>query len=360
MRLDERVLREDAQRCAVPVCRRYLVTMRVLRMVLFALGSVAAWPAAASACLCMRTPYVCEQMSLADAVFEATVEAIEPDVTAGQPPLGRNAASGSFFGFAPLRVRLRDVRAWRGDAPASVVTAASGASCGYTFEVNRRYLIVADRRVPGGPYSVSLCGQTRPLPADADLVEYLRSAVGASSVTRVFGTVRRPADLPGARVIAVGPVTREVTIAADGSYVFRDLPFGRAYNVAVSLPVDATNLEAPKPVPFDLRGASPCAMIDFFVSKRTRLWGLVTDLQGRPAAGVFVLATPAAVKRMTGGRPGGATQTDEKGRYEFMGLPPGRYIIVLQGRSGEPKVRSNEVDLLPGGEVTMPVLRLHR
>lgn len=124
-----------------------------MKRVLFAIAAVSAVSLgaipSARACSCAERSFE-ELAAAADAIFEARVGSIEP---------GEAGA---------LRVRLDVVQTWR-DADSEQVevrTAASPATCGYSFEIGRSYLVLASRSEDG--LRVSLCGGTRPMEDASD------------------------------------------------------------------------------------------------------------------------------------------------------------------------------------------------
>ena len=86
-------------------------------------------------------------LAKADAVFEATIVSIEDSVgvvgTAG-------AASATFINGGGSRiVKLKDVRSWRGEAPAVLFTGQGGGDCGYDFLAGELKEAPAQTRVIG-------------------------------------------------------------------------------------------------------------------------------------------------------------------------------------------------------------------
>jgi hypothetical protein len=116
---------------------------------------------------CVATPYACTYLGSADAIFEGTVERTELRRGPGLLAPG--------FDTSELHVKLRDVRAHRGQSQDVVVTGLGGGNCGYPFREGVRYLIVAGRRASDGLLTVGLYGLTQPLGDAAGLAEYLRT-----------------------------------------------------------------------------------------------------------------------------------------------------------------------------------------
>ncbi len=114
-------------------------------------------PSRALACMCVQSNVQAAYDGSA-AVFEGFVKEVgEPQSDA--PDAGPRR-----------KVRLEVVSAWKGaeGEQVTVFTAADSAMCGYTFQVERSYLVYAISG-PGG-LEVSLCSRTRPMAeADEDL-----------------------------------------------------------------------------------------------------------------------------------------------------------------------------------------------
>lgn len=196
------------------------------------LMTVGAFPAAATACSCIAAP-LCESLWQpergAPAYFEATVAAMAP------------APGGA------LRVQLRDVRPVHGASATSVVTSASGDSCGFPFVVGERYLIDASVQ-DDGTASVSRCSKTSLLEDARESLDYLASLAGPPAGGRIFGRAalvvaglrlfdddeRRP--LAGLRIRLAGPVSRVTRADRNGGFSFSGLPPGRYRLEAVAPP----------------------------------------------------------------------------------------------------------------------------
>jgi len=303
--------------------------MRHLTLALVVMLGLAYSPPAVSACTCVMSPGNCAGIAAADAVFEATVESSELRATP-TPPSEL---------LAVRVITLRDLKTWRGGPQTTVVTAALGESCGYEFRIGTRYLIVA-HRTPDGRLSVSRCGLTQPLSEASGLLEYLQTLDGPSTGTRLWGRVQMPVrwvdfsrdfdPIPAARVTLSGPERRSVITGPDGRYSVADLLHGR-YTVSVAAPGTLPQLGTiePQAIALDKGQAHACAELNFVVPIKSAISGVITDEAGVPLSGVFVSLGLADQLDRTRGAAGGGTATDEKGRYRFDDLPPGRYLVGL-------------------------------
>ena len=114
----------------------------VLAAVLAALTALTS-AGAAYACSCVAPPPPKEALAASDAVFTATVLAIDTTQTNRQ-------------------VRVRVESSWKGAkcGEMTIVTGLNDADCGYDFQVGTSYLIYADRNK--GNLTTGICTRTTP------------------------------------------------------------------------------------------------------------------------------------------------------------------------------------------------------
>jgi hypothetical protein len=343
----------------------------LLRLVIAAMAATVFAPAAAESCTCAGSLGLCAGVRTADAVFVATVDSIVLE--------DRGRADGLISSADPLIVTLRDVDPVRGDSSDVVITAAGGASCGYTFEPGVRYLIVA-RRSADGRLTVSQCSLTRPAAEAAGLLDYARTLDGDPSQTLVWGQVRMPVawsdsvrdyqPIPAARVSVSGAASHTLATDGDGRFRIAGLPYGE-YALTVEWPDDRPYLSAAPPIELVLDEDVPyaCQEIGVLAPIDSSISGVVLDQAGQPAAGVFVQLGLADQTDLSRGRAGMGFTTGPDGRYRFDDLPPGRYLVGLhvptaRGDGGDAAVRPTEprpepavVSLALGQHLTLPPIR---
>jgi hypothetical protein len=297
-------------------------------------------PPVAEACTCVGPINTCGALTEAASVFEATVHSMELARVSTTGALASGAASWSTLSNNVRVVTLRDVKAWRGASSTRIITAPDGAACGYEFEIGRRYLIVAIRATDG-QLVVSRCGLTRPVSEAPGLIDYLRLAGGTASrpPIRVWGQVmmasrwidfaREYAGVPGARVTLDGPTQRSILTGSDGRFVVQDLPPGR-YIATVTPPASIPLGRVPsRDFELGTAPASACLELGFEAPIESSISGVVLDEGGQPLGGVFVRLQLPDQRDHSRGQAGGGYTTDAQGRYDFKGLPPGRYSIEL-------------------------------
>lgn len=122
--------------------------MRTLPPLAFLAVVVAASPA--WSCSCIPSPPPKQALAKSAAVFAAKVVDIDR-------------------GERQLKVTLEISRTWKGTKgkTVTVITALSGASCGYGFKKGKSYLVYCHQSQKGGkptgPLYASLCSRTKPL-----------------------------------------------------------------------------------------------------------------------------------------------------------------------------------------------------
>lgn len=145
-----------------------------LAIVLASLAPLALPAAPAHACSCAVTP-LADELRFVDTVFSGTVTDVGP--------WDQRYASNYL-----IEVTVEADHLWLGAVERDTVvrTAASGASCGYTFEEGTRYLVYAKASV------VSLCSPTQPY--DDSAVESLEAVTGPG--TAIAGDAGDPLPRP--------------------------------------------------------------------------------------------------------------------------------------------------------------------
>ena len=136
----------------------------------------------ASACKCAPQT-VQEALAQADVIFEGRVRQIQPSEDQRS-----------------LQVSLAVVRSWKAleDVESvTVATSASSASCGFSFEQDRSYLVYARRAKDDGALQVSLCSRTRGMSQAAEDLAALGAGVTPVAVAAA-PDAGQPAEEPPA------------------------------------------------------------------------------------------------------------------------------------------------------------------
>jgi hypothetical protein len=314
------------------------LTSRLPR-ILFVLGVLAvAGVRAADACTCIGMA-TCGDLTRADAVFEATIVSIED--RAGMVGATGAASATSINGGGSRIVTLKDVRAWRGEAPAGIYTGQGGGDCGYDFQAGERYLIEATRS-RSGVFSTGICSVIRRAKHAGPVIEYLKALKEAPTQTRVMGTVARITGWGGfenaltpvkdAQVTLRGPKQATLSTDAEGYFVVTGLPEGM-YDVMVS--IDG------KPLPPDRewsqfllgRDGQLCEELSIAVPATGSVEVVILGEDGAPMRGAFVYLHSADHVDKDGDRPGWGLTLPE-GHAVVEEIPPGRYVLAMNPGSG--------------------------
>lgn len=298
-----------------------------------AVFAAAFYPDVAAACSCVPSPVPCGSLK-GSTVFVGTVLSRSEASVEGPGP---EARAGYAFEFA-----VGEAIAGITDPNVTVQTDTSTAACGYPFEVGETYLVYANR-VSAGRYSASLCSRTRPLADASDDLVLLRQVAKGETGSRVFGGVVRQVlqvngrfsdsdtlgGQPGIAVVASrGDFSVETTTDADGRFVFEDLAPGR-YHIEPRWP---RGIKSMFPVR-ELVTVGPCGAGDifFFAATDAPLGGTVLGIDGAPVgkgvAVTIVKMDPADLRGARARERSTRAYTDERGRYEFDGLPSGQYLV---------------------------------
>lgn len=308
----------------------------------------------ARACFCGGPADPCTQARQYDAVLVATIDRVEP--TAPSAP--------RFPGDRPELVRaiLADTTMVQGAVtPASVVTSANEASCGVTFRVGQRYLIMATRDT-NGDLVTSLCDPTRLLEEVAPMVRHLQDvAAGRARGALVWGQVvtldpPRPViiGMPGVEVSLTGPETRVLTTDSEGRYVAAGLPPG-TYRADARVPGPASPYLLRSPATATIESTASCTRMSLVFERLARIDGRVTGADGLPLADVYLeLRRRDADEVIQGAR------TDADGRFSFLRLQGDTYTVAIGVTDTAPMhapvgVRSHVVTVREGqiGNVTL-------
>ncbi len=327
----------------------------------------------ALACSCMMSGPPCQAAWTADVVFAGTVRAVEEIDHDG---LG-----------APYRSMLVRFDVERGfvnaaPGPVEIVTGTGGGDCGYSFAIGGRYLVYA-WKTPSSRLSTGSCSRTRPLDKAEEDLRYLTSMPASGTGGRVYGRVnewrRDPAEemavdygpLEGVTVNVRGTTfLRDVVTDAHGRYELTGLPTGK-FTVTVVPPLgfDLRDLERE----LEVRDLRACSVADFSISETAVVWGRVVNASGAPVAGIEVEAVAAELAGFDPPPYQRPVKTDDRGAFEFEGLPPGSYVfgVNLTKRPGAPRRGSpvflpgtaaardaTVIELKPGDRHEVGVLRL--
>jgi len=291
-------------------------------------------PVAACATSCLGPITVCSSFESSAVVFRGRVLDVVWDT---QPAVEHTYPDGSTVqmvaGPVGAHVRFAVEEIFRGEAGSEIVIAAGG--WGTSFEKGKEYLIFAFANSANKELATSVCSRTHPLnPAidDPDLA-WLRAYPSSDGTASLFGKffMRGAGQMPVPEDAMPSPLS--VRIMGDGvnktvapvhdTFRVDGLTAGM-YTVTAVVPAGVTT-DAMREVKLTAKG---CAEVDWLLKNDSHLTGRVMDESGLAVAHVGV-----ALARREGNRLGYASvsrvETDAEGRYDFGGVAPGDYLVVL-------------------------------
>jgi hypothetical protein len=324
---------------------------RVAFAILFPLW-LFAWPGEPMfACDCERpvTP-PCRHLGYSEAVFVGEV-------------VGITSTTGRWLASLTTDlnlVRFRVVETLSGDErqEIEVVTATTGAACGFQFSTGRRYVVYA-RRQADGQLATSRCSRTQHLgAAGEDLDFFRRTPVSQETRARVSGKVTlregNSRSFEGARVeLSDGSDPYTAVSRDDGTYAMNVRP-GR---YALTAQVDPGLYTLRPMTEVVVRDPRACFTLNVDVRYDGHIRGRVVT-----ASGVPVPRLPLEI-----GRPEGVTGprswsviygvTDDAGSYDFGRVPAGRFLVavastqrILLPGTQDPKA-AKTIELTPGARI---------
>jgi hypothetical protein len=327
-------------------------------------------PHPARACTCPSKGPPCSDYWQAAAVFRGRVESIERAAPASDDPLrSRTITFTVLEAFSGIT----------GRTTVQIRTPGSTAACGYSFSVGREYVVYATAG-PGATLVTTVCSRTTLVERGAADLVYARGLAAAAPSGRITGrVVLRYRDLARGRDVEKGLSDTPLTLRKDERAVAVRTDRDGAF-IAAGLDAGTYSLELDLPQPTRLRtvvdrislaDARGCSAIKVAVIPDGRVAGRVLDARRRPIRGLTVdLSDASAV------RPGAAagerlqTTTGRDGRYEFAGVPPGRFVVGINLglerddvarvlHPGLPELsRGASFALLPGGAIDLGDLNL--
>lgn len=267
------------------------------------------------ACECGPTPPPCEAYSRSLMVFLGTVtEALHV-----QDPRVK-------------RFRMHIDRAYKGVSESELILFDDGMCDGPELLVGQQYLMYTSPS-GGGDVPARGCTRSRHVKfADEDL-SYLDGLRIAAPTARVLGQISNWIDGPesskptaGALVTLHGPEDTLTAFAdSQGHYSFEDLKPGQ-YTVSASQGGFRMSYDLPK-VPVEARG---CAVMNLVLGKDwpATIAGRLIRPDNTPGPPEVNIALSGVSEGEVQPEPS-FTETNERGEYSFVAVPPGRYKLAI-------------------------------
>lgn len=302
-----------------------------------ALACAFAFPFAAFPCECGSTNSCISLGGANWPLFLGTVVAVAdlPEIGTRELLSSRSVRFRIDESFRGLPEGLREIEVWTG---------LGGGDCGLRFRAGDRYLIDAFTGKDGIP-RVGLCSDTSKLEYARPQLALLRLQQAGKRLPSLIGLLaQHDRDFQGrfgqqapkalgdsmVRVKANGK-TYETRSDAEGIYQFYGLPAGK-YEFDPKLP-RGTKLSSflgsdspPEPVQL---GANHCLQHDIAVFPSGSIQGRVLDAAGQRVRHAHVYIVPATQELPVGNSNLYWESLGKEGFFQFVHLPPGRYILVV-------------------------------
>lgn len=236
---------------------------------------------------------------------------------------------------------------FRGVNGPEVEVSGGGTTCDYPFKPGERYLVFAYQDSDATTLYTSICSGTAPLTKARDELSYLRGAVEVPPGSTVFGDINREVNITGKNEPALEPIAKAEVILetgnqrfqavsdADGKFELTGLPQGR-YKVHTNPPTNYSRADVMAKEPrseWELDVPGHGCIQTWFVAKAVgEISGTVFDPSGTVAADVEPELIP--VDEKIEDAPFWSVRLGEFCRFKFSFLPPGRYYLGFNMKSG--------------------------
>lgn len=297
----------------------------------------------ARACTCGPIS-ACQAYADASVVFVGLVT--DTAVVSAESRLPSNAVSTTLTG-GTAGARFKVEEAFRGVAGAELEVYGGGSTCDYHFKQGERYLVYASQEEGGTTLYTNLCSGTAPLSKSQAGLDYLRHATKMASGGAVFGEIYRELSRSDKKGLTAEPIAKAVLILengkqrfqvvsdANGKFELQGLAPGR-YKAHTNPPTNYSR--------FDVMAEEPrgeweldvpehgCLKAWFAARPSGEISGTVTDDTGIVAADVEPELIPVDEKLAEYNF--WSTRLGELSSFKFTFLPPGRYYLGFNMKSG--------------------------
>lgn len=337
------------------LCKRALLPLAVM------LAAMSLGTRQANACSCGQRPTVLDSYELADIVVIAQIVSVEK--SEGLERLVDGVRS----------TRMIVEQAFKGamkPGEEMVFAQGGGGDCIWTFgekDIGKRFLFYLSAKSKGQVLWLALgCGRSKNAEYAADDLLYLDNVTRVRGKSRLSGTLsfsgtssvegEKPiyVRLDGRSVRIIGEKkTHQLMTNQNGVYEIYDLPAGR-YTIEPEIPdgwkIDYASVSGGRRNREEKVGSKQNkpsfqvhletgkhAYVDFDYAVYNAIRGKVIDIAGHPMKDVCLQLVPAQGKASKYFRPFDCT--DDDGTFEFAGIPPGSFLIVV---NEDGKISSSE------------------
>jgi len=322
--------------------------MKALLVVAFGIAFVMGSPSRAAACSCAAAGPPCEQFWMFDGVFAGRVASIET-VT----DVNKQGAR------VRKRVTLDVLEPFRNvdGATVEVFTGQGGGDCGYPFEIGQAYLVYA--RTNDSVLEASICSRTRPLINAAEDLAFARAvATSPAAGGTIVGEVRhrdRHAVNPATNSREQAPLPDIPIIVTCNGLTYRTRTDHRGRfeisGVAVGTCHVGAELTGREYIAYSsdvtVRDLRACASTSVVIAWDGHVSGRVFNAAGEPVRAVTVDLLNFPYKGPLTHAEWSA-MTNEDGAFEITKVPPGRYLVAINGRGGVDRTSFGVLAYLPG------------
>jgi carboxypeptidase family protein len=304
-----------------------------MRIILLVLNLLLMLTAAnnAHACSWLSQNSVCEASASAEAIFIGSVYKLEP-LKAKKDDFQGNKLVGQL-----VHVRVEDV--FKGKIGPEI--AIHSASCDLPYQVGERWVFYASYDEDSKTWSTGgVCGRSRQIKYAANDLLYLRKLPASAEQTRISGVIEYLKSDPekgtistaisGVKLKIIGKKrTAEVYTDQNGIYEIYGLPPGEYMIKLEALPerIKGDLTDAGAEVELMEKG---CAELNFsfHLDAGTSIAGKVRSAEGNPLPNVLLGLQPKGKRAL---QPWQFVYTNNQGDYRLENIPPGDYLIVVNG-----------------------------
>jgi hypothetical protein len=217
-----------------------------------------------------------------------------------------------------------------------------------TYQVGKEYLVYMDINPSTGVLFTNSCVRWQNMSeadskvSDLQLLRDLSLTDGKGAIVGRFylggadmGGGQAPIGHTPVKVSIDGPVQRDTqseSINEGQAYLLAGIPAGE-YAVSAKAPEGVSVIPVPEAMNRVSIAPNSCREVDWFLRVDSHIRGRVTDVAGRPVehANVSLFVRGIREPDLARGRfaPISTRMTDADGRYDFAGINPGDYSVVL-------------------------------